>query len=295
MIPRIYRSEERFDKMLQRTITSAVILIALIPLIIFSEYIIYPITLSVLALVAVYELLGVMEVRKKKGVALPAYIIALSYPTIAYFVDRDSAFAYLLSLAATLMVYMFYLMGVSVFSKGKTPFSKISEVFISVTYVVVSFSSLSLARYLNAEVGVYEIALVFIVAWVCDVCAYLVGSIFGKHKLIPEISPKKTVEGAVGGTLFALLAFLLYGFILDTVVADMTVDYFFLAIFGLLLPIVSQLGDLVASLIKREYGVKDYGRIFPGHGGVMDRFDSVLSVSTILLILCVLCPPFSMT
>ena len=73
----------------------------------------------------------------------------------------------------------------------------------------------------------------------------------------------------------------------------MRVNYVFLAICGVVLPVVSQLGDLVASLIKREYGVKDYGKIFPGHGGIMDRFDSVIAVSTILLILCIIFPPFS--
>ena len=131
------------------------------------------------------------------------------------------------------------------------------------------------------------------VAWACDVFAYLVGSLIGKHKLIPEISPKKTVEGAIGGVVFTVLFCLAYGFALDKIVDNMSVNYVFLAICGVILPIVSQLGDLTASLIKREYGVKDYGKIFPGHGGVMDRFDSVVAVSTILLILCILFPPFA--
>ena len=81
--------------------------------------------------------------------------------------------------------------------------------------------------------------------------------------------------------------------LLDTIIDNMQVNYIFLAICGVVLPIVSQLGDLIASLIKREYGVKDYGKIFPGDGGVMDRFDSVVAVSTILLILCISFPPFA--
>ena len=122
--------------------------------------------------------------------------------------------------------------------------------------------------------------------------AYLVGSAIGKHKLIPEISPKKTVEGAIGGIVFTALACLLYGFILEKFFA-LSVNYLFLAVIGVILSVVSQLGDLFASMIKREYGVKDYGNIFPGHGGIMDRFDSVLATSTILLILTIIFPPFA--
>ena len=86
----------------------------------------------------------------------------------------------------------------------------------------------------------------------------------------------------------------MYGLALDFVVVNIQVNYLYLFILGFLLSVVSQLGDLVASLIKREYGVKDYGRIFPGHGGVMDRFDSLLAVTTVLLILIAILPPFTM-
>jgi phosphatidate cytidylyltransferase len=121
--------------------------------------------------------------------------------------------------------------------------------------------------------------------------AYVVGSLIGKHKLIPEISPKKTVEGAIGGVVGAIIAFLLFGLILDLAVEGMEVRYLVLAIYAAILAVVSQLGDLIASLIKREHGVKDYGNLLPGHGGIMDRFDSILAVSTILLILCLVVPP----
>jgi phosphatidate cytidylyltransferase len=148
-------------------------------------------------------------------------------------------------------------------------------------------------RYFDREVGAYIIALAFIISWVCDAGAYFTGVLFGKHKLIPEISPKKTVEGAIGGIVIATLVYLLFGFVLDKLVDGMTVNYILLAVFGVLLSICSQLGDLVASLLKREYGVKDYGRVFPGHGGVMDRFDSTISVSAVLMILCAVFPPFT--
>jgi phosphatidate cytidylyltransferase len=136
--------------------------------------------------------------------------------------------------------------------------------------------------------------LVFIVAWMCDACAYLIGSLFGKHKLIPEISPKKTVEGAIGGVVFGAISFIVYGFILDSFIPNMVVNYPFLALFGTVLALVSQIGDLVASLLKREYGAKDYGNILPGHGGIVDRFDSILAISTVLLMLCMVWSPFTL-
>ena len=279
--------------MKQRVLTGTLIFVLTVLLIIFSGYIVYPITLSLLSLIAVFELLRVMGVEKKLLLALPAYILSAAFPMIAYFVKNDAFLLYLLALAAAMFVYMLLLMGYGVFSRGKVPFSKIAEIFTSVTYVTVAFSSLSLMRYLDEKVGIFVIALVFIVSWACDTGAYFVGMLFGKHKLIPEISPKKTVEGAVGGVVIATLAYLLFGFVLDSFIPGLKVNYLFLGTAGVLLSIASQLGDLVASLIKREYGVKDYGDLFPGHGGILDRFDSTISVSTLLMILCTVFHPFA--
>lgn len=279
--------------MLKRVITSAGILTATLLLVIFSNYIVYPAALSLLAVIGIFEVLRVMGLQKRLVIAIPSYLCAAVFPLLSYFVTAETNLAFILIIAAAMFAYLLYLMGVSVFSKGKIPFSTISEVFTTVLYVTVSMTSLSLIRYIDRTVGAFEVALVFGVAWVCDVFAFLVGSAIGKHKLIPEISPKKTVEGAIGGVVCTAALCLGYGYALDLIIADMVVDYIFLAVIGVVLSIVSQLGDLVASLIKREYGVKDYGKIFPGHGGVMDRFDSVFAVSTVLLILCIIFPPFT--
>ncbi len=277
-----------------RTITSAFILLVTIPLIIFSQYIIYPIALAVLSLFATYEILRALGVEQEYILSVPAYILSCALPFGSFFVTNEKSSIYLLTIAALMFFYLIYIMGVSVFSKGRISYKAISEVFMSITYVVVSFSSLSIIRYINRDVGVFWLALVFIVSWVSDSMAYVVGSLIGKHKLIPEISPKKTVEGAIGGVVGAIIAFLLYGLILDLAIEGMEVRYFVLAIYAAILAVVSQLGDLIASLIKREHGVKDYGNLLPGHGGIMDRFDSILAVSTILLILCLVVPPVIM-
>lgn len=278
--------------MKNRVITSVAILAAMLTVVIFSEFIVYPLALALLAIIATFEVLRVIGSHKISTLSIPAYLISAAFPLTAYFVDSNNSLEFLLILAAVVFVYLVWLMGVSVLSKGKITFSKVSETLVGVTYVAVSFTSLSLIRYINHNFGVFLVVLVFVISWTCDTAAFAVGSLIGKHKLIPEISPKKTVEGAIGGVAFSALLCALYGLGLDLVIEKIQVNYLYLVLFGIILSVVSQLGDLIASLIKREYGVKDYGRIFPGHGGVLDRFDSVLAVSTILLILSIVFPPF---
>ena len=134
--------------------------------------------------------------------------------------------------------------------------------------------------------------MVFIGAWVSDIFAYFTGRFFGKHKLIPEISPKKTVEGAVGAIVCTMLFMVLYGWIVS-LCTELSVNYLVLLIAGPVLSVVGQIGDLIASLVKRERGVKDYGTLLPGHGGIMDRFDSILTVSGAAMIIVLLFAPFT--
>ena len=132
-------------------------------------------------------------------------------------------------------------------------------------------------------VGQYIYLLVFLAAWITDTFAYFTGFFFGKHKLCPNISPKKTVEGAVGGVVFCIISFLVYGIVVSGMF-KIQPNYVGLAVVGLVMSVLAQVGDLLASVIKRTYGVKDYGRVFPGHGGVLDRFDSVLLLAPFLLV-----------
>lgn len=279
--------------MLKRTLTSVAIIIVALVVVIFSDYLIYPAVLALLALTAVYEILKVMNRHKRLALAIPSYILAIVFPILAYFVTKEMGLEFILILAAAVFAFLFYLAAIGIFSRGRIRLADIAETYMAVSYVIVSLTSLSLLRYIDRDVGVYEVILVFVVAWICDVFAFLVGSAIGKHKLIPEVSPKKTVEGALGGIVFTALGCLLYGVILEQFF-NLDVNYLFLGIIGVILPTVAQVGDLFASLIKRENGVKDYGRIFPGHGGVMDRFDSVVAISTVLLILCTIFPPFTL-
>jgi len=293
--------------MKQRVLTSLGIGVVVIPIMILSKYIVYPIFLGLISAIAVWELLRVFGIEKRYEIALPSYAIAGLLPIFAHdsFTHGDQK-GYLLLVGIVIFSFLLYLAMVCVIGKeivmrrneeneagGKQRilgFSDVAAVFMSVTYVAVSFTSMSLTRYMNN--GVYIFVLVFVAAWMCDIFAYFTGRIFGKHKLAPHLSPKKTVEGSIGGIVFAVIGCALYGFIIEKV-TGLNASYITLALIGLILSIISQIGDLWASLIKREHGIKDYSRMMPGHGGIMDRFDSILAISTVLMALCMVFPPFS--
>lgn len=131
------------------------------------------------------------------------------------------------------------------------------------------------------------------IAWVCDTCAYFTGRAFGKHKLVPKLSPKKTIEGAIGGVVGSVIVGAIMGYILYV---RESLDYGIIIAFMLITfagSIIAQLGDLLASGIKRDHNIKDYGQLIPGHGGIMDRFDSVIFViPCIYFLAAVLAPIF---
>lgn len=281
--------------MLQRIITAVVLIAILLPLLFLSWQCVYiiPALVALMALAAVYELLKCLRsqvdeagtaatAREDFVVSIPAYLIAVGLPLATAFVT--SIHVFLLAAAAVFTLYLLYLFAVAVLRQGRMHFAEVAEVFTGVLYITLSFASLSLLRHKTPEGG-YLYLLVFFGAWVTDTFAYFTGCFFGKHKLNPVISPKKTVEGSIGGILFCMISFVLFGIVMQFGKWHFTVHYPLLLLSGLLCSVVSQVGDLITSLIKREHGVKDYGKIFPGHGGVLDRFDSVLAISPVLLIL----------
>ncbi|MBQ2793556.1 MAG: phosphatidate cytidylyltransferase [Clostridia bacterium] len=275
-----------------RILTSVGIAVFGLPLLIFSDYAVYPIALGLLCALSAFELLRVIGLKKNLAVAIPTYILTALLPLLSYepFFGIDGN-TYVLILALAVFFYLLYLAGCAIFSRGRLGFSSLAAAFTAVAYVSVCFTSMSLLRYMKN--GEYLFELIFIGAWVCDTFAYFTGRLFGRHKLAPELSPKKTVEGSVGGMLFTVGGFALYGFIIECVNKNLDANYLVLCILGLVISAVAQVGDLFASLIKREHGVKDYSKILPGHGGILDRFDSVLIVSPVLTAACILFPPFT--
>ena len=152
-------------------------------------------------------------------------------------------------------------------------------------YVSVMLSYVYQIRIL--ENGVFLAFLIFICSWGCDTCAYCVGVLFGKHKMAPVLSPKKSIEGAVGGVVGTALLTLIYSSIFQVQMGFTTREIIVLAIISAIAGLISMVGDLTASAIKRNYDIKDYGALIPGHGGIMDRFDSMMITAPIIYYLAV--------
>lgn len=178
-----------------------------------------------------------------------------------------------------LTIMMLVLLSLPIFIK-KYSFLGAGVTIIGILYIPLCFGYLLLIRVMPIT-GVYLIWFVFIVSWLSDTSAYFIGRAFGKTKLSPSISPKKTVEGAIGGILGSVLGSIAYGFILQSF-SIINIPLWHLFIIGILGSIISQVGDLAASSIKRNVGIKDYGNIMPGHGGLLDRFDSILFAAPLI-------------
>lgn len=151
---------------------------------------------------------------------------------------------------------------------------------IGILYIPLCFGYLLLIRFIPDK-GVYLIWFVFIVSWLSDTSAYFVGRALGKTKLSPSVSRNKTVEGSIGGILGSILGSIAYGLILQSL-SIINIPIWHLFIIGILGSVISQIGDLAASSIKRNVGIKDYGNIMPGHGGLLDRFDSILFAAPLI-------------
>jgi phosphatidate cytidylyltransferase len=147
------------------------------------------------------------------------------------------------------------------------------EGFFAIVYVGVMLSFIYQTRMLGS--GQFVVWLIFLCSWGCDTCAYCAGRLFGRHKMSPVLSPNKTIEGAVGGVLGAILLGMGYALLTDGPV----LEYMIICLVGAL---ISMVGDLAASAIKRNTEIKDYGTLIPGHGGILDRFDSVIFTAPVI-------------
>lgn len=166
------------------------------------------------------------------------------------------------------------LLVVFVFAFPEYRAEQVLAAFFGVFYVGIMLSYVYKTRALAD--GVFIVWLIFICSWICDTCAYCVGVLLGKHKLAPKLSPKKSIEGSIGGILGAALIGVIYAFLIKNRLVSIKNPYLACAVICALGAVISQLGDLAASGIKRNYDVKDYGKLIPGHGGILDRFDSVI-------------------
>jgi len=275
---------ERYFDMKTRIISGVIGIIVLLPVLYFSGTVVLPIAVAILSLIASLEMAGALGMKKRYQFLIPSLLYAAVLPMITHFV-REEPKSFILYAALVTVFYMLVCFAAAVFSNGKIPFSLIAQQLLGTIYATAGLSAVAFLRILPD--GAYVFGLVFVGAWVTDTMAYFTGVLLGKHKLCPAISPKKTIEGSIGGIVFCILGFILYALIMNKAFG-LVPNYLVLGIAGALSSFVSQIGDLTASLIKREHGVKDFGKLMPGHGGVLDRFDSIIAVAALLVLFTML-------
>ena len=271
--------------MLKRIITSVVAAVfVLLPALIFSHTVVFPLAVGIVTVIGIFEMLKCIGLHKRLSLAIPIYLAALVLPMgVRYCEDRMLLATVCFIFAVAYLIYLFVHI---IWSHGSLGFSDGALLFITSLYIIAAMSCIVYIRDFG-EGGKYGYLLIFIGAWITDIFAYFTGRFLGKHKLIEDVSPKKTIEGSIGGIVFCTLSFVVFGVVINAFFNG-SANLIFLAVCGFIASVVSQVGDLIMSVIKRHYGIKDYGKIFPGHGGMLDRFDSVLAVSLAIGALCML-------
>ena len=226
---------------------------------------------GIISLIGLYELYRVFKIEKSCAGVVGGLATIVYYCNLKFQFIPDM----LLFVIALLVVLMF----VYVFSYPKYHTEQMLAAFFGVFYVSVMLSYVYQTRMLPG--GAYIVWLIFLCSWGCDTCAYCVGMLIGKHKMAPVLSPKKSVEGAVGGVAGAALLGVIYA----AATQGPILEYAVICAVGAL---ISMVGDLAASAIKRNQGIKDYGKLIPGHGGILDRFDSVIFTAPVIYFLSVI-------
>lgn len=257
-----------------RLLSGIVLVILALILIITGEEVLLASTFLI-SCIGMYELYRVFHIEK----SIMAWISYLG--VFVFYVNLRLTFVG--DTMTIAMGYMILLMFAYVFTYPKYEAKHIMASFFGFFYVGVMLSYVYQIRSLDN--GVYLAFLVFICSWGCDTCAYCVGKLIGKHKMSPKLSPKKSIEGAVGGVVGTALLTALYAYIFHLKMGIASQQIILLAVIAAIAGLISMVGDLTASAIKRNYDIKDYGHLIPGHGGIMDRFDSMIITAPIIFYL----------
>ena len=225
-------------------------------------------TLLAVSLIGMRELYKVMKVSDEHVTVLElvGYLGA-----VLYYIAMKADFGNYGTMA--IIISMILILFVYVFGYPKYRAEQVMAAFFGMVYVAVMLSFIYLTR--NLPDGKFLVWLIFLCSWGCDTCAYCVGMLIGKHKMAPVLSPKKSIEGAVGGVVGAALLGVIYAAATQGKMAE----YALICAVGAL---ISMVGDLAASAIKRNQNIKDYGKLIPGHGGILDRFDSVIITAPVI-------------
>ena len=254
-----------------RLFVAAVGIPALIYVILRAHIVVITAALALLAGIAGWELQTCVSGGENRFLALTTAVLS-AFALICHSAD-------VAALRNVLFLTLTVLFAYAIAQSGRVRFDQISAVVFSCTLTAGSFAAF--IRMASAGAGRICLLLPFVLSFACDTGAYFIGKRFGKHKLSPKVSPHKTVEGSIGGMAGNLLGGLVFAFLWNRFFNGQ-VSYGIMAALSLVCGVTAQIGDLSFSLIKREYGIKDYGHLFLEHGGVLDRFDSVLFVAPVI-------------
>lgn len=241
----------------------------------------------IVTMIAIYEALNVIGMIKRFAVSIPCF--AYGAAIMLSFLIPDSETAHIVKLIATLLFSC--ALSLSVLSDFEK--NNVQQVSVAVIMTIIIVFPLYYALQItlidggngNRLVGLAVFLFCLFISWLTDSCAFFTGTLIGKHKLAPRVSPKKTIEGAVGGLFFGTVLTWAVAYLCVNVfalVGDWNVNIVNILIIGAICSVVSMIGDLSFSVVKRSYQVKDYGNIMPGHGGILDRFDSVIFVCPVV-------------
>lgn len=264
-----------------RIIASLILAPLLVVLIIWAPILVDAIVIGLLAMVASYEMLYRTGLLRHVRLNIYSAIMAFGVSLWSYF-DWN----YGVILLAVLIFYM-AVFGEMMIAHLELPIQNAFLCFLS--GIVIPFMLTSLVRILCMEHGRILVCIPFIVAFMSDIGAYFIGVFFGKHKLCPRISPKKSVEGLIGGVVIGTLSMVAYGLVIDASLG-VSMRLIPLIVCGVIGCLASAFGDLCMSVVKRQTGIKDYGNLIPGHGGVLDRLDSVIVAATLTEALLLILP-----
>ena len=256
-----------------KRITSALIGFPLVAVIlIFGNKYLVDIAISVIAIMALHEYFHCFkEQNENKDLRWIAYISAVSIALIHVIPSE-----YILkTIAAIIPISILVLFAQVIATNMKYNIKDIAITFFGICYIVIFLMYIPIIREMTN--GRILIWFIFIAAWGTDMFAYFTGKKFGKHKFT-KVSPNKSIEGCIGGTVGAILCMVIYAVVCNNV-WNMNINYIYIAIVGLVLSLVGQIGDLAASSIKRYTGIKDFSNLIPGHGGILDRIDSVIFIA----------------
>ena len=272
---------EEYREMKTRIIAAVALLPLLLLIVLAAPKFCTGILFGLMSAIAAYELLQGTKLVTHPRLTIYAMVCAL---WCALWASLGIGYGWLL---LGILIFWIALFAEMMISQMKLEFTKIALCLVAGVVIPMLFSSL--VRIHAWEKGRFYILIPFVMAFMSDTGAYFAGLNFGKHKLAPTISPKKTVEGVIGGVVSAVMAMIVYGLILN-VFFDMTVNFVFAALYGIFGALAGVFGDLCFSVIKRQTDIKDYGNLIPGHGGILDRFDSMMVVGPLAEILLLLLP-----